>query len=306
MRHPAIALATLGLGTSVFAQQAIDISNPSDGTESGYVRISDDPSLEPQQFTIDLTFVAQGPGFGNTNNLDGGTLFAKPIEAAGGVFVLSWATQWSAQTGKVNFVLSNDGNEVGLKVFSHCSVPLGKQARVTASFDGAAVRLYINGELSAQEETDFSSVYYGADDVLIGAGNYCCGFLRRFDGVIDDVSFWGRALSDEEVANLDGGALAGDEADLIGLWKFDDGTLNDASANANNGTAVGAVTSVDGVPSTDPCTVDLNGSGSIGSGDLNIVLGAFGANDCGDIDGDGDTDSVDLNLCLADFGQDCE
>lgn len=53
------------------------------------------------------------------------------------------------------------------------------------------------------------------------------------------------------------------------------------------------------------CPEDLDGSGAIDSGDLNILLAAFGASDGGDIDGDGETDSVDLNLLLAAFGDDC-
>ncbi len=58
-----------------------------------------------------------------------------------------------------------------------------------------------------------------------------------------------------------------------------------------------------------PCDEDLDDSGVIDSGDLNLVLGSFGCvgGGCdGDVDGDGDTDSVDLNLVLAGFGQVCE
>lgn len=53
------------------------------------------------------------------------------------------------------------------------------------------------------------------------------------------------------------------------------------------------------------CPEDLDGSGTIDSGDLNILLAAFGAGANGDIDGDGDTDSTDLNLLLAAFGESC-
>ncbi len=54
------------------------------------------------------------------------------------------------------------------------------------------------------------------------------------------------------------------------------------------------------------CPADLDGSGSIDSGDLNVVLGGFGINGSGDTDGDGDTDSADLNAVLGVFGQDCK
>ncbi len=69
-----------------------------------------------------------------------------------------------------------------------------------------------------------------------------------------------------------------------------------------------------GIPPEPPaCPADLDGSGDIGSADLNVVLGNFGCVQgddpvacVGDVDGDGDTDSGDLNLLLAVFGAACE
>lgn len=56
------------------------------------------------------------------------------------------------------------------------------------------------------------------------------------------------------------------------------------------------------------CAGDVDRSGSVGSADINMVLGAFGCSggSCpGDANGDGDTDSLDLNVVLAAFGQAC-
>lgn len=58
------------------------------------------------------------------------------------------------------------------------------------------------------------------------------------------------------------------------------------------------------VPGT-PCDADLDGSGSIDSADLNILLGAFGNSGEGDLTGDGQTTSADLNILLGAFGTDC-
>lgn len=56
-----------------------------------------------------------------------------------------------------------------------------------------------------------------------------------------------------------------------------------------------------------PPQADLDGSGTVDSTDLNIVLTDFGciASCTGDIDDDGDTDSTDLNILLATFGESC-
>ncbi len=53
---------------------------------------------------------------------------------------------------------------------------------------------------------------------------------------------------------------------------------------------------------------DLDGSGTVDSADLNMLLAEFGCSgtgSCLSIDGDDDTDSADLNILLASFGQSC-
>lgn len=54
--------------------------------------------------------------------------------------------------------------------------------------------------------------------------------------------------------------------------------------------------------------VDLDNSGTIDSGDLNVVLAGFGCSSSfclGDVNADGSTDSLDLNLVLGMFGDVC-
>ncbi len=53
------------------------------------------------------------------------------------------------------------------------------------------------------------------------------------------------------------------------------------------------------------CASDLDNDGSVGLGDLAIVLAAFNASPAGDINGDGVTDLSDLAEVLADFGEGC-
>ncbi len=64
-----------------------------------------------------------------------------------------------------------------------------------------------------------------------------------FEGVIDDVRIWNRALSQEEIQANMYRHLSGNEEGLIGYWPFNEGDgnlTNDLSGNNNNGTINGA------------------------------------------------------------------
>lgn len=55
-----------------------------------------------------------------------------------------------------------------------------------------------------------------------------------------------------------------------------------------------------------PCAADLTRSGAVDSGDLGVLLGAFGQSDAGDLNADGITDTTDLGILLAAFGTNCQ
>jgi hypothetical protein len=76
-------------------------------------------------------------------------------------------------------------------------------------------------------------------------------------------------------------------------------------ANADgSATVLDAFTVIEG--SGTPCPGDVNNSGTVDLGDLNLVLANFGqATTDGDADGSGTVDLADLNIVLAAFGTDC-
>ena len=62
------------------------------------------------------------------------------------------------------------------------------------------------------------------------------------------------------------------------------------------------------MPECQPCP-DLDGDGSVGLGDLSILLGNYDQSgmqfEDGDLDGDGDVDLTDLAILLSVYGTDC-
>ncbi len=156
----------------------------------------------------------------------------------------------------------------------------------------------------------------GAGGVPGGVGTSCASFICFPEGAccLPDGSC-AEGVSPEGCAGLDG-VFQGDGTacatvecpEPIGACCFDTGfclDLTEGECGLAGASWAGVGTSC-GASSCDDCPEDLDGDGSIGSGDLNVLLAAFGSSDGGDIDGDGDTDSSDLNALLAVFGEDCD
>jgi hypothetical protein len=109
-----------------------------------------------------------------------------------------------------------------------------QQIAVTA--DGSNYRLYVDGETVSGSFAagSYDSPPAVTTNMRIGAWNHAPD--RRFNGAIDDVRIYDRALSDTEVQQLYQEGSAG----LVAHWKFDEtsGTTAYDSAGSNNGTLV--------------------------------------------------------------------
>jgi hypothetical protein len=108
------------------------------------------------------------------------------------------------------------------------------------------MRIFINGIFDSEHAFPYPSVYYGPEPVLLGAGNYGSGYLRRFQGLEDDVRLWNYARSDSQIARDMHCVLAGNEPGLQAYWKLD-GTPLDATANHADGVEIGTLTYVSGL-----------------------------------------------------------
>ncbi len=114
---------------------------------------------------------------------------------------------------------------------------------------GYNVTLYINGVAQADTETMSSDIYNGNgsnNKIVIGTSN---GFGQSpVDGILDDIRYYNRALSADEVLDLykwTGGNKAGSTTEgLVGHWPLDeaaDSTTVADLAGGNSGTESGGV-----------------------------------------------------------------
>ena len=98
-------------------------------------------------------------------------------------------------------------------------------------------KVYVDGVEKASDNPTVN--YQGTGNLIIGSRFDTSGY---FQGNIDDVAIFNRALDSDEVAELADTLLSGSETDLLGYWAFDEGdgtTAADDSPNNNHGTLHG-------------------------------------------------------------------
>jgi hypothetical protein len=111
-----------------------------------------------------------------------------------------------------------------------------KWVHFVVTFDGSTHKIYADGN-----EVGTSSEGLNTDDQNFVIGEYLSG-SDYFDGKIDDVRIYNRALSEAEVQEV----MSGEDtvpSGLVGYWKFNEGegtTAYDSTENNNDGTIDGA------------------------------------------------------------------
>ena len=161
---------------------------------------------------------------------------------------------WFSSSNTISFHTSGGSGRL-----DYPGISLNKWYHIAVVKSGTECRMYVNGKLvdtaagPATVSYDDSPVFVGADDNNDdGIGDGC------FNGVIDDVRIYNRALSEDEILSNMKGAIA---TDGLVLWlRFDEGSGDmayDVSGNANHGTLMNGPTWVEGI------TEDVVPAGSV-------------------------------------------
>jgi Concanavalin A-like lectin/glucanases superfamily len=115
-------------------------------------------------------------------------------------------------------------------------VPVGRWTHIALTYDGAQERLYVNGA-GVSRHSAAGPLQAPAKPLWVG-GNQPWG--SHFDGAIDDVRVYGRALSASEVRRDMSRPVAAAPG-LAAGYAFDDSTAADASGHGNTGEIDGAI-----------------------------------------------------------------
>ena len=241
----ACSIASVGRAAN---DTALRLSNAS-ASNTAYVRIANSSAFSLQRFTLEAWVQRVGTGYGFTTDGGGASIISKPVENTVGSNIVSWHLHWT-NAGLINFDLTHTVGSSGVYLNSAAVLTPLVRHHLAATFDGDTVRLFVDGALSSQAAWGLGTVYYGADDVLLGADNFGAGYLRRFDGYIDDVRIWDHALTKAQIAATMNCRLTGTETGLVAYFPFDSSSLSDATGHGHAGVNGGLAGSLSYLPLT--------------------------------------------------------
>lgn len=117
---------------------------------------------------------------------------------------------------------------------------------VVGTFDENELKIYVNGYLI--KSTKYDGSYTANPDVPLNVGRNSYDYGRPWTGIIDELRFYDRAISENEIQKLtDYGTYAQSRAandeGLSGYWSFDQGLI-DNSGNRNDGKIILLATSM--------------------------------------------------------------
>lgn len=140
--------------------------------------------------------------------------WVKP-ESLGAVafFVSKWATSgnqrsymlytYGVANGDVTALLSDNGTAAEAAYTAGGVLSVGAWAHVAVVYHGTDIRIYVDGALAENgnnnPKTYSSGIYDGTAEIRVGGRD---GSANYFDGLIDEVAIFDRALSADEIADI--------------------------------------------------------------------------------------------------------
>ena len=130
---------------------------------------------------------------------------------------------------------------VGSHAYSGPEIPAHAWTHLAVTDDGAHIRLYVNGQLVDERESE--PVLPGSGPLQIG-GDEPVAEGDLFDGRIDEIRVYNRFLNVGEVATDMAAPIQTPQQGPIAAWSFDEieegGTVEDLTGNGHTGTVEGA------------------------------------------------------------------
>jgi hypothetical protein len=166
---------------------------------------SDPLNLRLQTLTIDAW--VRPDGIGPNNDQFGSIVVMKGLQPPTGSWNDSVQINWRADQKFLFFF----GNVPVHQIISAHQFPIGQFYHVAGTYDGQDFKLYVNGALEGKMPL-IKTIAYDATPWTIGSAALVfrnAGFARTWNGVIDEVEIFNRALSQAEVLAIFNAGTAG-------------------------------------------------------------------------------------------------
>jgi uncharacterized protein (TIGR03437 family) len=164
----------------------------------GYMQIPQAPALQNQRFTLSAWARPDGPGLENDQN---GSVIINQAVNGSNFLQLSW----SDTSGSFVFSFGDDATEF---IVSRDAFPRGVFHLVNGTYDGSAFRLFVNG-VEQGSKVESRPVTYSTTDWRIGGNPITTVFARTWNGVLDELQIFNRALSQAEIQAIFNAGTAG-------------------------------------------------------------------------------------------------
>jgi hypothetical protein len=142
-------------------------------------------------------------------------------------------------------------NPNNVSVTSSNNLVINEWKNLIMTYDGVSLKYYVNGIQEGSSNAIFTqnnrNLFVGAREFHLNGPDFF------FDGKIDDIGIWNRALTQQEITSMYNGVTYSDTCNavsgslvngLVAYYPFC-GNANDDSGNGNNGTVNGATLTTD-------------------------------------------------------------
>jgi hypothetical protein len=258
------------VGAGTYASGMVGQAFNMNGAPGTRVDVPADTSLQTQRFTVDAWVYARSAG--SLADQQGAMIITQDYPGA-----VSYAISGPGTTGQFSFdiAFAQSVPLVTSHFYSEHSFGLNTWHHVAMTWDGEVLRGYVNGLLEGTltPPPGATIAYDSSVPVSIGSHSGMFGGGRAFDGLIDEVEFFDRALSQTEIqAIVHAGAAGKDKSPTTNSPPV-------ANAGGPYTVAEGSSTVLDGSQSSDSDGMishyewDLDGDNLFGETGLNAVRG---------------------------------
>ena len=193
--------------------------------------------LTPAKFTIDAWVQVSGPGPDGNGDYHGAYIIAKPLSAYWPVIALTWVAsnytfrfEFGTWGSNHNYIDTAGTGAIGPLSYG----PDGVFHHVVGTYDGTYYRLYVDGDLKSSLKDTTPVNYNAGTPWVIGANYYTNSAFRTFNGIIDEVHVFDRALDQRDIQALYAAHSAGICKSQLAkgmTWRW-------GGVNATNGTVI--------------------------------------------------------------------